>query len=292
MDAPVPLPRLAGPVLLLALGLGLLAGPGAAEAAGPRIRNYVCYYGSELGFEAWGRFDLAILDGLNHPPLEKKDGRPLLLGYVTVGEAHPHGPVWPQVQGQPWVIKENPAWGSLVVDVRSPEWRGLLLDTVIPSVLAKGFDGLFLDTFDSALALAEGDGAAAFAGTDQALVSLVREIKARWPDRLLAVNRGLPLLPALAPSLDLVMVEDLSSLYDFDLKDYRKVPAADQAVLLDQVARGLEANPGLTVLTLDYAPPGRKDLVRAAIARSRKHGFVPYVSVPELDRIFRHTLGR
>jgi len=60
--------------------------------------------------------------------------------------------------------------------------------------------------------------------------------------------------------------------------------------LLTQVREGLQVNPKLTVLTLDYAGEGDRPLAMEAISFSRKHGFVPYVSTYKLDQIFFYTL--
>lgn len=51
-----------------------------------------------------------------------------VLGYLSVGEDHPLGP-WPCTPGSaPYHRQVNPAWGSVTVDVRHPQWQRVLLD--------------------------------------------------------------------------------------------------------------------------------------------------------------------
>ncbi|MGE4553862.1 MAG: endo alpha-1,4 polygalactosaminidase [Desulfovibrionaceae bacterium] len=275
-------------VLVCAAGL-FWAGPASCAD----ITTWLCLYSTDFGPEEYGRFDLVVLDGVNHPSLEHRSpGQPVLLGYVSVGEEREDGPVWDLVQDQPFVAGRNDDWNSLVLDLRSPAWRGILLDRVIPEVLAQGFDGVFLDTMDSALALAHGEDKAKYQGMREAALSFLAEVRRRWPGIHIALNRGLELLPEAAPGLDSLLIEDLSFGYDFSEKAYRPVPSAvrDELVAAAHAARA--ANPKLTVLTLDYVEPGRKANIREAIRYSRSQGFVPYVSTLKLDQVFYYTLGR
>lgn len=273
---------------LLVLGMMPLAPAQAAQ-----IGTWVCYYGSTQGVEDYGRFDLAVLEGVRHPPLARKaPGRPLLLGYVSVGESDPTGPAWMLAQNQDFVAGKNENWGSVVIDMRSPKWQGVLLDIVIPKILARGFDGVFLDTIDSALALAVGKDAARYDGMRASILEFLRRLRQRFPDIHICMNRGLELLPEAAPLINSLLIEDLSFEYDFEKKEYRAVSQNVRQALVAAARKGLAANPGLTVLTLDYAKPDQKDRIAEAISYSRSKGFVPYVSTLELDKIYFHTLGR
>lgn len=256
------------------------------------IRNWLCYYGSQHGPEVYSRFDLVVLDGRYHPPLERiTAGHPVLLGYVSVGEVDVDGPGWIEARGRSYLVRENKFWSSWVVDVRDPRWQSLLLEKIVPGVLLEGFDGLFLDTFDSSLALMHQDGEARFAGTDKALADIVRRLRRTYPAMPIVVNRGLPVLPAIAREIDYVLIEDLYSFYDEKRRRYVRVAPDTRRILLDQVAAGRRVNPDLTVLTLDYAEADQIDLVREAIGFSRRRGFIPYVSTVTLDQVFFHTLN-
>ncbi len=280
--------RLTLSALLLLAGLLHLS----PAQAGP-YQNWLCYYGTGFGPAEYGRFDLVVLDGLRHPPLERRaPGKPVLLGYVTVGESDPSSITWVLAQNQSFVAGKNENWGSLIIDMRSAKWQAILLDIVIPKVLAQGFDGIFLDTIDSALALAEGKDAARYEGMRGSILDFLRKIRARFPDIHICMNRGLDLLPEAATLINSLLIEDLSFEYDFEKKEYRAVPPQVRQALVAAARKGLAANPALTVLSLDYATPDQKERIKEAISYSRSKGFVPYVSTLALDQVFYHTLGR
>lgn len=256
----------------------------------PAIKTWLCYYDDSQGPEAYSLFDLVVLDGHHHPPLVRASGSsPLFLGYLSVGEVEASGPLWSAASGQPYLVKRNEFWDSWIVDVRDPAWQQLVFENA-DSILSQGFDGLFLDTFDSSLGLLEGDKGQAYQGTTEALRHILSTLRNKHPAKLLAVNRGLPALPSLAPLIDFVVIEDLFSYYADAEQGYVKVDAQTRDILLGQAAEGVRINPDLTVLTLDYADSDQIDLAREAIDFSRARGFIPYVSTIALDQVFFHTL--
>jgi uncharacterized protein (TIGR01370 family) len=279
------------PLVRWGLFFALLIIPGSLYGAS-RIQTWVCYYGKVFGPRIYGRFDLAVLDSRHHPLLGRnRPGHPpILLGYVSVGEVHEESPGWSQARQQPYLIRKNPQWNSWIVDVRSSGWQHVLFETAFPHVIEEGFDGFFLDTIDSSLHLAEGKEKASFQGTHEALCYIVETLRSRYPGKPIAVNRGLPLLPSIAPYIDFVVVEDLYSYYAGADRGYVRVDEKTRGMLLDHVRKGLQVNPELTVLTLDYAGEGERTLAMEAISFSRKNGFVPYVSTYKLDQIFYYTL--
>lgn len=257
----------------------------------PKPKSWLCYYGTTFGADFYSRFDLVVLDGGSPPPLERTSpGRPVLLGYLSVGEIAVGGPAWELAEGQPYLVRKNPDWDSWLVDIRSPAWDDLLLGHAVPAILAKGFDGLFLDTLDSSLSLEGGEAGAGYPGVREALVRLIRKMKERRPDVLIAVNRGLPILPEIAGVIDYVVVEGLYSSFGGDGAGYVRVDEGTRATLVKQVREGLAVNPGLPVLTIDYAAIDQVGLAGDAVAFSRKQGFVPYVGTRELDDVYYRAL--
>ena len=48
------------------------------------------------------------------------------------------------------LLEQNPDWpGTRRVDVRHESWTALVVDKIIPSIAARGFTGLLLDTLDT-----------------------------------------------------------------------------------------------------------------------------------------------
>lgn len=256
----------------------------AAEPKRVKPKTWLCYYGDTFRFRHYSDFDLVVFDGRNHPSLRRKgDGAPAYLGYLSLGEIHDADPLWPFVKDKHYLLHKNEDWNSRLVDVRDPAWQSLIIEKAIKGIFDRGFDGLFIDTIDSALSLQ-------LDGTEEAVLHIIRGIRKAYPGKLLAVNRGLPMLPCIAPFIDLVVIEDLYSYYSFEERRYMKVTRKTRNILLKQVAAGLKAAENLTVLTLDYAGPGQRTLADEAIAFSRRHGFIPYVSTYRLDEIFYYTL--
>jgi len=264
--------------------------PAMSFAQSPRIRTWLCYYGTAFGPEVYSRFDLVVLDGQYHPPLVRRGkGRPILLGYVSVGELEEGGHLWARTTQRPYLVRKNEQWNSWVVDVRHPLWQSFLFEKAIPSVVERGFDGLFLDTVDSSLDLLRGAEGEKFQGTEAALQEIITRIKKEFPGKFVGLNRGLPIVSKVAGSVDFVVVEDLYSYYSGPEKGYVRVPQETQTLLLRQVDEILRLKPRPVILTLDYAGAGQADLAREAVSFSRNKGWIPYVSTYKLDEIFFYT---
>ncbi|SMC20098.1 extracellular protein [Desulfacinum hydrothermale DSM 13146] len=259
----------------------------------PLPSTWLCYYGSQWGPDVYGQFDLVVLDGIHPPPLpdkKTKAGTPILLGYVSLGEIGDYSPWWQEAKQCACIVGYNDQWQSHVVDVRNPCWQDLFLHKMVPAVLSKGFDGLFVDTIDSSLALLQGDDPERFQGTDRAVLQIMARLRQEHPRAFIAVNRGLPLLARMASMIDGVVAEDLYSYYAGPEKGYTRVPREWQNQMLRWIAEARRVNPGLLVLTLDYADEDQPELIQEAIRFSKKRGFIPYVGPILLDKIYFHTL--
>jgi uncharacterized protein (TIGR01370 family) len=209
---------------------------------------------------------------------------------VSIGEVDRKGPLWHLAKDQPFLLHTNQFWNSRLVDVRDRRWQRILFETAIPAVLNRGFDGLFLDTFDSALSLLYGKDAEIYEGVQDALIDITRKIRHSYPDKLIAINRGLPVLPAVAGQIDFIVAEDLFSFYSDEKKACVTVDPRTRKILIQQLEAGVRVNPKLTVLSLDYAEAQQVKLIKDAILFSKKRGFIPYVSTAKLDEIYYHAL--
>lgn len=238
------------------------------------IATYAVYYGQDPKEAAkLVDFDLAIVQ----PNLPKESLALLkangvrVVAYLSIGEAEPE-----RDYGQPlpkeWLLGQNPNWGSYFVDANQKGWQELML-RLAEGYLKAGFDGLFLDTLDTA---------DLYPQVAPGLVAIVQALREHFPEAILVQNRGFRLLPKTAELVDAVMYENLSAMYNFQEKRYVAVDG-DPTPVLPYAKRGL------VVLALDYALPEDVDLVRRAYVRARELGFVPYVSVIRLDRVFLHN---
>lgn len=253
----------------------------------------------EVGAQAWGidygsatdpaiakHYDLLVLEpdfDRALAPLRGKNTR--LLGYISLGEINMARPFAAELSRAGALSDRNPNWPEArYVDLRHPAWRDMVLDHLIPALLRKGYDGIFMDTLDNAEALEHlkpRDHQGMVAGA----AALVQAIRARFPDITIMMNRGYALLPKVVSRIDIVLAEAMASRWNFAEKRYEMMTPEDwdwQAAKLYEAKR---ANPRLKLMTLDYWDPADEATVASLYARERAAGFQPYVSTLALDRL-------
>ncbi|MBI5208775.1 MAG: endo alpha-1,4 polygalactosaminidase [Elusimicrobia bacterium] len=255
----------------------------------PRLdgaRRWACFYGRILSTAAWQSLDLAVVDpdSFSLPPASG----PVRLAYVSAGEAHESRWWWASASSRSFIVEPNPGWpGAHRVDLRSDEWRKLLLDQVVPAALAKGYQGVMLDTIDTAGYLESKD-KARFAGSVDAAVDLVRRLREDSPGAAILVNNALPLLERIGPMIDGVVVEDLYTRCPpkggVCVPTPKAVSQAKERALEDFAVRT-----GKPVFVLLYSTLPERDerWIRAAVRRCLKNGFRPYLTSPSLTRMGR-----
>ena len=235
--------------------------------------------------EALEPFDLVILDPDTHPPLEWVKDDALRVAYVSLGEAEDYRAYWKEIKNKPWIVRENPDWkGNYYVDVRNSEWQEVILERVIAAVVSQGFDGIFMDTLDTADYL-ESQPGDRYAGSRRAMIDFVKKIRERYPDLILISNNGFPLLQELAPFLDAVLVEDIYWQADFEKNTYKEVTPEDRDYKVGILKKVLAARE-LPVFNVDYAAKTEKETIQKCIRDSKKLGFKPYVAEKDLSEIY------
>lgn len=201
----------------------------------------------------------------------------IVIGYLSVGEAEDYRWFFSRVKPD-WLQGENPNWpGHFCVDANRTGWHRLLLDTVIPAILEKGFDGLYLDTVDTA-------SPHNFPETEPGMVALIRGIKVTFPGKILIASNANFIVEVISSSIDALAVEDLFSYYDHEEKFYKKTSRSiRQPLIRELLSIGEKYN--LPIFTIDYAGPTDRSLLGYAYRSSSSYGFIPYVGTVELDRI-------
>jgi len=94
--------------------------------------------------------------------LRNRPGRPprVVLAYMSVGEAEAYRFYWKDVSRRMGlVVNENPKWrGNFRIRYWDPAWQRVLIggrDSYLWRIQAAGFDGVFLDTIDTAEVMAD-----------------------------------------------------------------------------------------------------------------------------------------
>lgn len=269
------------------MNLGLCGAIARIVRAEPQLRWVLCYSNREP-LVSFDPYSMVILDSRYHPSLPelKKRGKQLI-GYVSIGEASPDYSYFQQLRSEGLLVNQNEVWkGNYSIDIRDRRWWNLLIESIIPSILQRGFDGLFMDTLDSALYL-EQQNPREFSGIAAAAKDLIATLRQRFPHMPLAMNRGYPLLEDIGSKLDAVLGESVYTTYDFSKKEYVPVKQTDykeQVRLLQQAA---VRNSRLKVLTLDYWNSSDPEGIRRIYRRERANGFAPYVSSIDLQRVIQ-----
>ena len=245
------------------------------------VKDYVVYYGKGQG-QALAKYGLAIVqpDTLTAQELAAlHKSATLVVAYLSVGEAEPDRAWYKDGRvEQAWILGKNENWGSFFVDAGQPGWQKLMVD-LAGEYIKQGFDGVFLDTVDTV---------DVYPKTKPGMLALIGQLRAAYPQALLVMNRGFAVVKQVASDIDAVMFEDLSTTYNFESKQYGY--ADDTATALAMAT--LSQNTGLPILALDYAPADNPGMAYRAVQVSRKYGFIPAVSVINLDKIVDYGLGR
>lgn len=242
---------------------------------------WLIYYGNQLPVTKLAHIELAIVDPDHINPRLFPTVTTQFIAYLSVGEADRQRPFWPRLVGKPFLIDQNPNWpDSFRVDVRSSEWQDLLLNELIPAMIAKGYKGLFLDTIDTASYLESKD-PKKFAGSRAAMIHLIQRMHQRYPQLLILPNNGLDLLADVGGSVAGVVVEDLYTRYLFDKKQYGRTPAIEtqeKEVLLMAFQKRWR-KPVYVVL---YDQTATSALAQSAIKACTAKGFNWYLTTVDL----------
>ena len=269
-------------LLALACLWGLM-GPVALAATAPDP-SVALHYGAQPPWNALSAFDWVVLEPGHHGDIAaraKAAPSTRFMAYLSVGEVHRDHPLNASVPAA-WLIGRNAAWNSAVVDQRVPEWPAWFVENVVRPQWERGYRGFFLDTLDSYQLVAKTpeERAAQEAG----LVRVVQALKAAFPQAKLIFNRGFEILPQLAQDADMVAAESLYRGWDQKNRRYQAVPEADRAWLLGQLelVRTRHQRP---VLAIDYVAPQERALARDTARRIQSHGFIPWVTTPDLNTL-------
>lgn len=239
--------------------------------------------------ERYARFDLVVVDGEEATAAKVAAMRSrgaLALAYLSVGTIERWRGWYPQLKRYrlgAWRDWED-EWFA---DTARAGLRREIAGEIAPTLLAKGFDGLFLDNTDMVEVPRH---RAQRAGMGR-LISRLDQVVG--PDRLLftqnghrGMARGYPGqgVPPLAPSFEGWNREDASWTWDFEDRRYRPVGARGR----EAATAELEGMRGLGLLTTATDYVDLEDASSAAEcaseARAREAGALPYVANIGLTR--------
>lgn len=215
----------------------------------------------------------------------------MLLAYLSLGEVERSRPYVAALDTAGALGAANPDWpDARTLDLRHPVARRLVIERLVPDVLALGYDGIFIDTIDSVEAMERRD-PVANRGMIAAAAALIAELRARFPRMRIMLNRGYALMPDVAPQIDILLGEAMASRWNFVTKRYELLSDADWQWQAERLRAAQVRNPALILTTLDYWDPAQTAQVARLYARERAAGFRPYVATLALDRLFPEPVG-
>jgi len=226
-------------------------------------------------------FDIAVIDpdarGID-PRASRKAGCDLF-AYVSVGEADPNRSFYADIKPE-WLIGDNPAWKSRLVNLADPNWRRFFLDHVVEPLWASGYRGFFLDTLDSFLLVKD---TKRHAELQAGLVQTIRSIRQKHPEARLILNRGFEILEQVKDVAFAVAAESLFRTFDPATGIYGQVKESDRLWLLAKFEEVRKA--GLPAISIDYVAPKDRDLARETASRISALGFIPWVTDKDLSTV-------
>lgn len=262
--------------LILLLSAVCLLAPVSVRADVPF--SVALYYAPNPPLNELQAFDLVVVepDAVGVAPSSYRSARSELFAYISVGEVDPNRSYYRQLNPV-WLIGDNPAWKSKVVDLADPAWRAFFLDKVVEPLWAAGYRGFFLDTLDSYQLVPDKQRHPAL---QAGLVEVIRSIKQRHPEARLILNRGFEILDQVKEHAFAVAAESLFQNFDPVTGSYGQVKEADRQWLLDRFAEVRRA--GLPVIAIDYVAPKDRDLARNTAEKIKSLGFIPWVTDKDL----------
>lgn len=223
-------------------------------------------------------FDLVVADGENakvrNVAAIRRNSKGLVLAYLDVGTIEDYRG-WYNA-AKPYRLDYWGDWGEWYANVNAPGFRSLMLKRVAPALLAKGFDGLFLDNTD----MTETHPAQK-PGMRSLVAGLSRLVRARG--KLLMAQNGADVNWPLKRFYNGINFEDVSFSYDFDRHAYTRRSASAVARAQREIRRYRRS--GLKVTATDYTAAGKTNQVRIAVRNACSAGALPYVSDIYLTRI-------
>jgi polysaccharide biosynthesis protein PelA len=278
--------------VFLKAGAGLLSGAAmssgswqcAAAADEAHHLRWLAFYGVSADEAVLACYDIVVLDPGFQGSISLVSGPGTrACGYISLAEIKTTDRFFSSVDPEA-LLSANSDWeGTRRVDLRHPSWRSLILDRYIPSIAARGFTGLMLDTLDTAPFL-ERQEPSRYRGMATAAIELVKAIRVRWPGMTLIMNRGYELLPQLASQIDAVIAESFLTSPDAE-KGFVWLDARQVELQLSLLRPAVERIPPLPILSLDYWHPDDARTISEIYRRERELGHHPYVATRLLDRI-------
>jgi len=265
-------------VLLLHLGWPLLF---TGSVQGADAEHFYVDYSRIVSPVHLRLYDLSIISP--DAEVDLAEGHKLghrFFSYLSIGEVASDAPYREKAISRkiPFFGK-NEFWQSDLVDLSHPDWTQFVIELAGVSV-QKHFDGFFLDTVDSVELLIQKypERAEAFRS---GLVSLIKKLKATYPEKKIIINRGFPVIDQLVGIVDGMLIESVFQTFDGTKKAYVAVAPSTTEELLLRIKKVKDA--GFSIYIIDYVDPGKPALARETAKKIENLGYHALITTIALD---------
>jgi len=253
---------------------------------GSEDEKWAVDYSAKINTEELSPFSVVVLDGKANSIINiLREENKKIYGYISVSEVSNKKPYFQLANEKGLLLEENAnELGNYTVDIRREEWAEFLIEKVIPQILNRRFDGLFIDTLDHSIALEELD-PIKYKGMKVAAKNLILGIRHHFPSITLMVNRGYGVIEEIAEYIDILLGESVYTSYNFEEKEYYKQKKNDYDWQVSRMKAAKKVNPKLQLFTLDYWDPKDLETIKEIYRVENENGFSPYVSTIDLQEI-------
>ena len=244
-------------------------------------KSATVYYGSNISYSMVGIHDYIIIqpDLTNVYTHGFKTYKDKIYAYISIGEIHPHIKEYKLIKPS-WVLSENKAWKSKVLDIKNREYQEFIFKKMIEPLLKKGFKNFFFDTLDSYQLVSKTKKQRE--ENRVALVKFINEFHKCYPDSKLIINRGFELIDDIYNSIEAVLFESYYKGLRGANLEYSDVSDNDRAwldIYIDKIK-----SYGIPVISLDYLDANNiNPQAPKVIEKLKQRGLIPVVSNKELN---------
>ena len=243
--------------------------------------RWVAYYDTKMPAEAFKDYDLVIFDRVYHPDFRSLRKKTIVLAYVSMGEVPDNSQDKHLLEADHALFLTKNRWGNWPVTLASARWREIVLSHV-DDAISNGFDGVMLDTVDSALHASASVSPALAMSNRDAAVALINQIRDRHPNVKIMLNRGFDILPNVADKIDYALAESILTEINLSTGQSSLNPSNSYQQAANLLLWARDLSPKIKIYTLDYWSLDDLDGVKAIYTTQRAQGFAPYVSTPDL----------
>ena len=252
---------------------------GSALFGGINDKSAIIYYGDKISYPMVGIHDYIIVQpALTNVHTHGFDVyKDKMYAYVSIGEVDKNIKEYAKVK-KSWIVAQNKAWGSDVLDLTNPEYQEFFFKEMIEPQMKRGFKNFFFDTLDS-YQLAK-QNASQRAKSKEALAYMINSFHKRYPDSKLVINRGFEIIDKVYKSVEAVLFESYYRGLGGSELSYKKMSDSDRE-WLDIHINKIKSHK-LDVICVDYLDPKDMHLAKKIIKKIKAKGMIPYISDKDL----------